>query len=160
MQPQSTQHQPPSTAHPPGHTQSLPTYPLAPTRSPTQCLLAEYILLWLSFATIMQLGLEVGIGGGIIMAVLYFAYAYAKVGAVYPFCFSFDGKGGCRQGMAVLYFTYAYAKVRAAYFCLLGCRGSLSNLSQNAGVRTKCVCMYACMGTGVSVGSRTVVGWR
>ncbi|GAB4817875.1 hypothetical protein N2152v2_004921 [Parachlorella kessleri] len=38
----------------------------------------EYVLLWLSFATIMQLGLEMGIGLGIVMAALYFSYAYAK----------------------------------------------------------------------------------
>lgn len=92
---------------------------------------------------------------GIIMAVLYFTHAYAKVGAVYPFCFSFGGKGGRHQGMAVLYFAYAYAKVKAAYFCLLGCQGNLPNLSRNAGARTMCVCM----GTGVSVGSGTVVRW-
>jgi MFS superfamily sulfate permease-like transporter len=38
----------------------------------------EYVLLWAAFSAIMQFGLEIGIGAGIVMATLYFAYAYAK----------------------------------------------------------------------------------
>jgi MFS superfamily sulfate permease-like transporter len=50
----------------------------------TPCLLgsplpAEYVLLWLTFMSILQLGLEVGIFVGIILAALYFTWAYAQV---------------------------------------------------------------------------------
>ena len=40
---------------------------------------AEYALLWLTFVAIMYAGLEAGIGMGIIMATLYFAYEYSNV---------------------------------------------------------------------------------
>ncbi|GLC59516.1 hypothetical protein PLESTB_001495700 [Pleodorina starrii] len=39
---------------------------------------AEYVLLWLTFIAIMDLGLELGISAGIVMATLYFAYRYAQ----------------------------------------------------------------------------------
>ncbi|KAG1670994.1 hypothetical protein FOA52_014384 [Chlamydomonas sp. UWO 241] len=39
---------------------------------------AEYILLWASFVAIMLWGLEAGIGAGIVMATLAFAYQYAE----------------------------------------------------------------------------------
>lgn len=39
---------------------------------------AEYILLWLTFFSVMEFGLEGGIAAGIICATLYFAYAYAR----------------------------------------------------------------------------------
>lgn len=45
---------------------------------PAPLSIAEYLLLWASFGVIMQLGLEMGIGAGIVMAALYFSYAYAK----------------------------------------------------------------------------------
>ncbi|GAX80746.1 hypothetical protein CEUSTIGMA_g8181.t1 [Chlamydomonas eustigma] len=38
----------------------------------------EYILLWCTFVAIMYSGLEAGIGAGIVMATLYFAYEYAQ----------------------------------------------------------------------------------
>ena len=40
----------------------------------------EYCLLWATFGAIMQWGLEAGIAAGIVLATLYFAWAYAKVG--------------------------------------------------------------------------------
>lgn len=40
--------------------------------------LVEYGLLWLTFASVMQWGLEGGIAAGIVCATLYFAYAYAQ----------------------------------------------------------------------------------
>lgn len=58
----------------------LPNPRCLPARPPSQLLPgAEYVLLWASFGVIMQLGLEVGIGAGIVMAALYFSYAYARV---------------------------------------------------------------------------------
>lgn len=36
------------------------------------------MLLWLTFAAIMNTGLELGIFGGIVMATLYHAYEYAQ----------------------------------------------------------------------------------
>ena len=41
---------------------------------------AEYILLWATFIAIMWLGLEAGIGIGIVFATLYFTFEYAQVG--------------------------------------------------------------------------------
>lgn len=41
---------------------------------------AEYVLLWASFLAIVNVGLELGIAGGIVMATLYFAFMYAQVG--------------------------------------------------------------------------------
>ena len=38
----------------------------------------EFVLLWATFVAIMLTDLEKGIGIGIIMAVLYFAYSYAQ----------------------------------------------------------------------------------
>ncbi|EFJ45005.1 hypothetical protein VOLCADRAFT_94701 [Volvox carteri f. nagariensis] len=38
----------------------------------------EYVLLWATFLSIMNGGLELGIGAGIVMATLYFAYQYAQ----------------------------------------------------------------------------------
>ncbi len=38
----------------------------------------EFVLLWATFVAIMLTDLERGIGIGIIMAVLYFAYSYAQ----------------------------------------------------------------------------------
>ncbi|PSC75492.1 Sulfate Permease Family [Micractinium conductrix] len=38
----------------------------------------EYCLLWATFGAIMQWGLEAGIAAGIVLATLYFAWAYAK----------------------------------------------------------------------------------
>lgn len=38
----------------------------------------EYVLLWLTFGSILQWGLEGGIAAGIVCATLYFAYAYAQ----------------------------------------------------------------------------------
>lgn len=40
--------------------------------------LVEYGLLWLTFGSVMQWGLEGGIAAGIVSATLYFAYAYAR----------------------------------------------------------------------------------
>ena len=40
---------------------------------------AEYVLLVLGFVSILIWGLEGGIAIGIVLATLYFAYAYAKV---------------------------------------------------------------------------------
>lgn len=40
----------------------------------------EFVLLWATFVAIMLTDLERGIGIGIIMAVLYFAYSYAQAG--------------------------------------------------------------------------------
>ncbi|GLI60655.1 hypothetical protein VaNZ11_002855 [Volvox africanus] len=39
---------------------------------------AEYVLLWATFLSIMNTGLELGIAAGIVMATLYFAYQYAQ----------------------------------------------------------------------------------
>ncbi|GIL91039.1 hypothetical protein Vretimale_9478 [Volvox reticuliferus] len=39
---------------------------------------AEYVLLWATFVSIMNAGLELGIAAGIVMATLYFAYQYAQ----------------------------------------------------------------------------------
>ena len=39
----------------------------------------EYVLLWLTYLAIMYSDLESGIGAGIVMATLYFAYSYAQV---------------------------------------------------------------------------------
>lgn len=45
----------------------------------THChLCAEYGLLLATFGAIMQFGLEGGIAAGIVLATLYFAFAYAK----------------------------------------------------------------------------------
>jgi len=41
----------------------------------------EFLLLWATFIAIMLTDLERGIGIGIIMAVLYFAYSYAQASA-------------------------------------------------------------------------------
>lgn len=38
----------------------------------------EFVLLWATFVAIMLTDLERGIGIGIVMAVLYFAYSYAQ----------------------------------------------------------------------------------
>ena len=38
----------------------------------------EFVLLWATFVAIMLTDLEQGIGIGIVMAVLYFAYSYAQ----------------------------------------------------------------------------------
>ncbi|GIL50885.1 hypothetical protein Vafri_6858 [Volvox africanus] len=39
---------------------------------------AEYVLLWATFVSIMNTGLELGIAAGIVMATLYFAFQYAQ----------------------------------------------------------------------------------
>jgi MFS superfamily sulfate permease-like transporter len=39
----------------------------------------EYVLLWATYLAIMYSDLERGIGAGIVMATLYFAYSYAQV---------------------------------------------------------------------------------
>ena len=44
----------------------------------------EFVLLWATFVAIMLTDLERGIGIGIIMAVLYFAYSYAQAGIFSP----------------------------------------------------------------------------
>ncbi len=41
----------------------------------------EFLLLWATFVAIMLTDLERGIGIGIIMAVLFFAYSYAQASA-------------------------------------------------------------------------------
>ena len=38
----------------------------------------EYVLLWATYLAIMYSDLESGIGAGIVMATLYFAYSYAQ----------------------------------------------------------------------------------
>ncbi|KAI8107618.1 hypothetical protein M9435_002646 [Picochlorum sp. BPE23] len=38
----------------------------------------EYVLLWMTFFSVMEFGLEGGIGAGIVCATLYFSYAYAQ----------------------------------------------------------------------------------
>lgn len=42
----------------------------------------EFLLLWATYLAIMYTDLERGIGAGIVMATLYFAYSYAQ--ACYP----------------------------------------------------------------------------
>ena len=44
----------------------------------------EFVLLWATFVAIMLTDLERGIGIGIIMAVLYFAYSYAQASIPAP----------------------------------------------------------------------------
>ena len=50
----------------------------------------EFALLWATYLAIMYSDLERGIGAGIVMATLYFAYSYAQVGRAglfsLPFC--------------------------------------------------------------------------
>lgn len=43
---------------------------------------AEFVLLWATYLAIMYTDLERGIGAGIVMATLYFAYSYAKARAL------------------------------------------------------------------------------
>lgn len=50
---------------------------------PYQCLCRklsrdEYLLLWATFLVVLQLGLQQGIGIGVVLATLYFAYMYAR----------------------------------------------------------------------------------
>ena len=46
---------------------------------------AECVLLWLTFAAIMNTGLEMGIFSGIVMATLYHAYEYAQVSKAFTY---------------------------------------------------------------------------
>ena len=40
---------------------------------------SEFVLLWATYLAIMYAGLEAGIGAGILLSTLYFAFAYARV---------------------------------------------------------------------------------
>jgi SulP family sulfate permease len=44
----------------------------------------EFVLLWATYLAIMYTDLERGIGAGIVMATLYFAYSYAQVCSLDP----------------------------------------------------------------------------
>ena len=40
---------------------------------------SEFVLLWATYLAVMWGGLQAGIGAGIVLSTLYFAWAYARV---------------------------------------------------------------------------------